>query len=544
MDSHPSLPSTGPADVLDSWKVIANYLNRDIRTVMRWHRSGGLPVHRLPGGAKPGVYALKSELENWRKSNRIHAIEPDQGSPPPVSARVPSVAVLPFVNLSDEKENEYFGDGLADEIINGLTRVEGLRVTARTSSFRFRGQEHDVREIGARLGVAALLEGSVQRVGSRVRIRAQLVSSTDGYHLWSDRYDAELADVFAVQDQIARSIAAALKLKLGPPTASRRATIPEAYNLWLKGRCHQLSRRSIEDLMKAGECFSQAVALDPNCAVAHLGLAQHVCNLAILGLVSPQQVAARGRAALEKALELDDSMGEAHAVMGSLRAFLDFDWRGAEHCFSEALARNPGSPLVHSQYAAFVLMPTRRLERAEAEVGSTLELDPLSPDSHFLMALVYFFQGRCDRAQANIQIATEFGADTPSLEWLSGIIEAVQGRFDSAIARCENAVRRFGGSPMVTGALGMLYGWAGRHDDARRLLAQLEQAARVTYVSPIYRAWVYAGLGENARAFEWLDRAVEGRDPHVLHLPVKPVYDKLRGDPRFAALLRKMRLEN
>ena len=160
------------------------------------------------------------------------------------------------------------------------------------------------------------------------------------------------------------------------------------------------------------------------------------------------------------------------------------------------------------------------------------------------MALVYFFQGRCDRAQANIQIATEFVADTPSLEWLSGIIEAVQGRFDSAIARCENAVRRFGGSPMVTGALGMLYGWAGRHDDARRLLAQLEQAARVTYVSPIYRAWVYAGLWENARAFEWLDRAVEGRDPHVLHLPVKPVYDKLRGDPRFAALLRKMRLEN
>lgn len=543
MDPHPSLRSAGPANVLDSWKAIAHYLNREVRTVMRWQRTRGLPVHRLPGGAKPGVYALKSELETWRKSGRIHVVDEDEGLRPAGSPLAPSVAVLPFVNLSSRKEDGYFSDGLADEIINGLARVEGLRVTARTSSFCFRDKEHDIHDIGTRLGVAAILKGSVQRSGSRIRVSAQLVSSADGYYLWSDHFDSELTDVFAIQDLIARSIAAALKVKLGPQTATKRTANLEAHNLWLKGRCHQFSHRSLDDLMKAGECFSQAVALDPNYAPPHMGLAQHLCDLAVVGLAPPQQVAVRGRAAVEKALELDDSLGEAHATLGIFRAFLDFDWPGAERAFAQARACDPGSPFVHSSYATFVLMPTMRLESAEAEVDGMLALDPLSPQSQCLMALVYFFERRYDRAEAAVRTATEFGAGVPSVEWLSGMVAALQGRFEDAIARCENAVRRFGGAPLLTGGLGMVYGWAGRHHEAHHMLDQLEQAARVTYVSPLYRAWIYSGLGETDQAFQWLDRAVEDRDPHVLHLPVKPVYDGLRHDSRFAALLRKMRLD-
>ncbi len=319
--------STRPSsDLLNSWKEIAAYLGRDVRTVIRWEQTRGLPVHRLPGGPKPAVYARRSELETWRKSRGLYIVEERERTRDAASPSVqskPSVAILPFTSLSTDKENEYFSDGLADEIITLLAGIHGLRVTARTSSFAFRGREQDVREIGARLGVEALLEGSVQRVSGRIRVSAQLVSCSDGCHIWCERYDRDLADIFAVQAQIADSIAAALKLKLEPqPTPVRRTTNLEAYYLWLKGRHHRFSERSVEDVTRAGECFSAAVALDEDFAAAHLALGQHLLNLAVLGFVSPQQVAERGRLEIKRAIALDDHLGEAHAANGSLARFL------------------------------------------------------------------------------------------------------------------------------------------------------------------------------------------------------------------------------
>lgn len=541
-DQHPAPAS----DVVDSWKSIAAYLGRDVRTVIRWEQTRGLPVHRLPGGPKPAVYALRSELENWRKGRGIHVVGQTDAVPGDASASVlpvASVAVLPFTSLSAEKENEYFSDGLADEVITALARIHGLRVTARTSSFAFRGKPRDVREIGAKLGVEALLEGSVQRAGSRIRVSAQLVSCADGCHLWCDRFDAELTDIFAVQERIASSIAAALQLTAEPAGTPRgRTSNLEAYNLWLKGRHLRLSGRSAEDILRAGECFSQAVALDPGFAAAHLAVGQHLLNLAVLGCVSPRIAAERGRPEIEKALSLDETLGEAHATRGVFRALFDFDWTGAERAFTTALACQPGSPVIHRQYAGCLLVALRRLDEAETAARHAMELDPICPESHFMMALTLFFQRDYARAEASIRTTLELGSANPFTLWVAGMVAACQGKFEPAIASCEKAVALYGSTPLVTAGLGMLYGWAGRESDARRVLEQLRQAGQAGYISPIYHAMVHMALGETDQAFESLARAVECRDPHILHLPAKPVWDRLRRDARFADLLRTMRL--
>jgi TolB-like protein len=275
---------------------------------MRWERARALPVRRLAGGAKAAIYALKSELD--ASLTRPAGESPSfQGTAPGSPA---SIAVLPFASLSAEKETEYFADGLADEILNLLTRIPNLRVTARTSSFRVRGRSADVRTLGASLGVTTLLEGSVQRAAGRVRVSAQLVETRTGYHLWSERFDREMSDSFAIQEEIARAVTEALRLTIAPHAfpPDRRPSNPQAYNAWLKGRSYQYGRRSLETLQKARECFEQAIALDPAFARAHLGLAEHFRDMSFLGLTRPAEAAAKGKHAAARAVEVDASLGE------------------------------------------------------------------------------------------------------------------------------------------------------------------------------------------------------------------------------------------
>lgn len=536
------------ADVLDSWKAIAGYLGRDVRTVIRWERSRGLPVHRLPGGPKASVYALRSEVEAWRKRRAIHAVgrEQDETAPaaPAPKPASSSVAVLPLANPSADKENDYFGDGLADEIITALARLPGLRVIARTSSFAFRGKDQDVREIGLKLGVGSLIEGSVQRAGNRLRVHVQLVSCSDGCHLWADRYDRELTDIFSVQDDIAASVTAALKVAVDSPRPPRKTPDLEAYTCWMQGRYYQLGLRSFDEVRKATEFFSRAVAIDPQFAPAHMALGESLLNLAVLGLVSPRGIEHQARREIETALALDPRLGEAHAADGILRALFDFDWTGAGNAFSTALTLAPGQAGIHRRRAGCLLIPLLRLEEAEEEARTSMELDPICPESQFLAALVLLFQRDYARAEANIRMMMQVGSPNPYTIWVLGIVAAMQQRFDEAIASCEKAARLFGGAPVLSAGLGMLYGMAGRTDEARRLLEQMDQlAARGGHVSPVFRAMVLVGINDFDGAFASLERAVEGRDPHILHLPGKPVYDRLRGDPRFAALLRKMNLD-
>ena len=496
-------------------------------------------MHRIPGAGKPGVYALKSELGAWWKGMRPHLVEEVHEVVP--HPQTPSIAVLPFANLSADKENEYFSDGLSDEIITVLTRVRGLRVTARTSSFAFRGKQEDVRKIGARLGVRTLVEGSVQRSGGRIRVSAQLVDASNGFHLWSDHFDRELGDVFAIQDEISRAIAGALEVQLAPRPAGRRTVNLEAYHHWLKGRYFQ-QYENLESLAKCRVHFEQAIALDPSFPQPYLALAELGWAGAEFGAARPRDLGAQGWAAIQRAFELDDSLGEAYAFSGAYRGWMDYDWKGAEADFVRARALTPASQQVHWLRALNCLVPTGRLAEAEQEMERAVELDPLSPFAYTFLARVLLWERQFDRAQTKIEAALELRPDYGLALWYRGASFWFQGRMEEAVGVWRAAMQKTGPNSGMIGAIGMGLGYLGRQAEARALLAELEAAACERYVSPISRAQIHLSLGEVDAAFEWLDRAVDEHDPHILDLPCKPIWDGLRPDPRFAALLRKMRL--
>jgi serine/threonine-protein kinase len=527
-------------ETLDSWKAIAEFLHRDVRTVMRWEHMRGLPVHRLPGGGKPGVYALRSELDDWRRTAPRRQ-QPSEGDGAPTGP--PAVAVLPFANLSGDRENEYWSDGLADEIITLLTRIRGLRVTARTSSFAFRGTFRDVREIGRQLGVSSILEGSVQRSAGRCRVSAQLVDARNGFHVWGDQYDREVADVFALQDEIARAIACALEVRLEPsPTELGRPDL-EAYNHWLKGRHHY--HQVYENLDAAARCrvhLERAIALDPLFARPYVTLAELFRHAPIAGLMPPQEAIARGRAAVERAIALDESLGEAHALAGAYRAWADFDWSGAAADFDRALRLSPASAEVHTLRAAYHLVPTGRLREAEEEMQRAVESDPVSPLALIELGKVLLWERLFDRAQAVLEAAAELRPDHPLAMWYRGVGCYFQGRLEEAVALWQPVLQQVGGSPTLLGAVAMALGQLGRRAEARQALAALAAVEGARYAPPTSRAQVHLGLGETDAVFQWLERAVEERDPLVLDLPCKPIWDGVRRDPRFDVLLTKMRL--
>jgi serine/threonine-protein kinase len=255
-----------------------------------------------------------------------------------------------------------------------------------------------------------------------------------------------------------------------------------------------------------------------------------------------RDVCAQGRNAVDRALALDQALGEAYALRGTFRAMFDYDWSGAEADFTTALNLEPGSPAVHCAHALWVLMPTLQLEQAEDELARALELDPLSRETHFFMGMLLYFRRQYGRSKEALRIAIDLGGH-PMAEWLLGVVEASEGRLDEAISRCEAAADRFGRVPGFMAGLGTLYGWAGRNQGARSILRKLENVAMGAYVSPLCWAWVHMGLGEAEEAFQWLERAVEEHDPQIVHLSAKPMYDNLRNDPRFRELLRRLSLE-
>ncbi|MCX6638098.1 MAG: hypothetical protein NT090_23830 [Acidobacteria bacterium] len=513
---------------LDSWKDVATYLGRDVRTVQRWESERRLPVHRLPGGDKPRVYALKSELDAWL---RVSAPEPPE---------IPSIAVLPFASLAAEKENEYFGDGLADEIINALTRIPGLRVTARTSSFAFRSKEQDVREIGTRLGAATLLEGSVRRQENRVRVSAQLVSAEDGYHLWSECYDRELSDIFAIQEELARSIALALRVRLAPsPLVTRPTQDLEAYNLWLKGRCLG-ARYTPEAIAGARECFEAALARDPRFPLPYVAIGELLFDAIQFGLL-PAAEARRAKDAVLKALALDDRLGEAHALLGTLEGILEHDWTAAERSFERARELNPGSTTVRHRHALHFLVPKLRIPEALDELRQAIVRDPLSPRLHGTLGLTLTFARDYERAIEECRTAAELAPGLWWPHWFLGGALIFQGRADEAIAQFHQAVEIGGLGPLAMGGMCLVHGLAGRTDEAGRFFSQLLDAARAAPVPPLAFAWAYLGLRDE-RVFEWLEKAIDARDPAVTHMPGMPIYDGIRGDPRFRTLLAKMGL--
>ncbi len=534
-----SAQPVAPEEILDSWKDIARYLNRDVRTIQRWERSKHLPVHRLPGGVKPGVFALKSEVDSWRKSSPLDGADPQPAGP---HALAPSVAVLPFVNLTGGREDQYFGDGLADEIITALSQIPSLRVTARTSSFRFRGHGHDVRDIGGRLGVRSILTGTVRRSGVRIRVSAQLVDAANGFHLWSEHFDREGADVFEIQDEISTSIARLMAVRLAPPSASRRTSSLEAYHAWLKGRYFQ-QYESAQAITRCREAYEQAIALDPSFPHPYLGIAEWYRGFAHYGIMCPRQAGTQGWAAIRKALQLDDSIAEAYALSATYRAWMDFDWTGADADFQRALSLNPASAEICWLKATMFLLPLNRLDEAIALMERVISLDPLSPLMHSHFAWILSFHRDFERALRETATALALSPNHAVAFAIRGSVFYHCGRMEEGVACWRAAVEGFGRSSIALGALGYGLARLGRMDESNALLAEIDTAEREgAYVTPISRAWIYVGTRDFENAFHYLNRALDDREPHLLHLPCKEIYDPMRQDPRFAALLARMRL--
>jgi len=475
---------------------------------------------------------LKRDRDSGRKT--VQAV--------PESARIKSLAVLPFANLSADKENEYFSDGLAEEIINALSRLPGLRVTARTSSFSFRGKEADVREIGAKLNVENILEGSVRKAGNRIRVTAQLVSAADGMHLWSERCEREMTDVFAIQDEMCQAIVDRLRVELaaGRLSVKRHTENVEAYNLYLKAR-YQLFRFTPEGLAKSKEYYEQAIALDPNYALSWHGLAAFYNVLGLSGHMPPKAANAQADQATRKALQLDDLLAEAHAMMGALRAS-EFDWKGAELEFSRALELDPKSEDVLRWYDHYYLGPMKRLDEAVTAFLRAVEMDPLSPFLQSGLGYNYCLKREWNRAIKQCRNAIELDPQCWAYILLGSCYFHI-GKHDDAIRAMETQAQVLGRSSFALGNLGWAYASTGRTAEALKLLEELQERAQKQYTPSWSFAVIYSGLGEMDKAFDWFEKAVDEREPLMLHCHVHPNYDPLRTHPRYPALLRKMNLE-
>jgi len=461
-----------------------------------------------------------------------------------VPSPVPALAVLPFTNMSEDKEDEYFSDGLSEDVINALTKIPGLRVTARTSSFAFRGKELEIREIGARLAVDKILEGSVRRAGNRIRVTAQLINVSDACHLWSERYEREVTDVFAIQDEISQAIAGKLRVGLGQERqTSRRPTENlEAYNLYLQGR-HHLAKWTPEGFARAKECFEKTVALDPGFALAYDALSELYWYLGFFGFIQPKEAFSVGIWAALRAVEIDDTLAETHALVGMYRKELDYNWPEVHREMKRALELNPSSPTVRLRIALSGLMPLGRLKESVEALKFVIESDPLSLFNRWWLAIMCYLARDNDHSLEQAQFIIDIDPSYYAGHWMRGMICLDKGMLREAIAEFREAVTLSGNIPLMLGMLGWALGSAGEAGEANAILDRLSEISRAAYVPPCCFAWIHIGLGHVDDAFAWMDRAIDARDPMIMPIKSYPFLDPLRTDPRFHALLRKMKLE-
>ena len=462
-------------------------------------------------------------------------------APAPVRSP-PSVAVLPFLNLSVDPENEYFADGITEDVIAQLSKVRALRVISRTSVMAFKQRSHSLREIAAKLEVATLLEGSVRRVGDRVRIVAQLIDAASDQHLWAETYDRQLTDIFAIQADVALHIAAALKAELSPAEKTRIHKEPtgdlQAYQLYLQGR-HWLIRYTQEGMRKAIEYFEQAIDRDPSYALAYVGAALAYVELGEGGALQPDEAYARANQAVATALELDAELAEAHATLAYLKFVGDYDWARAEREFKRALELNPSSADTYDYYGR-LLSSLERHDEALALLKRAQELDPLA---HRLdLATELLRAGRYDEALRSARLGSDLDSQYARGHATLGWAYLKKGRYDEGLAELEQAVTLAPGNTNWLGQLGQAYGLAGELAKARDVLQQLEVLSRQRYVSPYHMAYVYAGLGEQDTAMDWLERAYVERAGAVYGIKGSFLFTSLRSHPRFTALLKKMNL--
>jgi serine/threonine-protein kinase len=466
------------------------------------------------------------------------------GAVPAPVGKTRSIAVLPFVNASADSENEYLCDGVTDELINALTKVEGLRIASRTSVFALKGKPQDIRAIGALLGVSAVLEGTVRKSGDRLRITVQLAAADDGRTLWSERYDRLLDDVFAVHDEISRTIVSTLRTTfladIADPTPQRYTDNVQAYSLYLKGRfCW--NKRSQEGVREAIAYFEQAIDHDPGYTLAYSGLSDsYALQVDYRGVPVREGYELARRYAL-KALALDDNLPEAHTSLAWVQFAYDWDWEGSERSYRRALELNPAYATGHHWYS-FVLLASGQAEQALVEAHTALELDPSSLSIRRGLGWVYYYTRRYESAVYHLRRAIAMNPTSEDTYRVLGLVLTQQGAYDEAERAFREAITLSPELSYATAGVAHVLALRGRRREAEALLAELDARARDHYVSPVAFCIVHLGLRNIDQVFSWLDRAYQDRRGWLTYLNVDPMLDAVRDDPRFGELVKRMKL--
>jgi len=463
---------------------------------------------------------------------------------PPRSPATRSIAVLPFVNASPDVENEYLSDGITDELIDALAKISGLRVSSRTSVFALKGKPLDVRAVGALLGTSVVLEGTVRKAGDRLRITAQLTSTEDGRLLWSQRYDRQLVDVLAIQDEIATTIVNTLRATMFADVSAhvpRRYTENiQAYGLYLKGR-YEWNKRTQEGVAAAIRYFERAIVEDPGYAPAYAGLSDSYSLDVDYRSIPVHESYQRAKEYARKALSLDESVPTAHASLAWAVFIYDWHWEEAEREFRRAIELNPRYASAH-QWFAFLLAARGQLDAALLEAHTALELDPASVSIRRAVGWVYYYARRYDRAREHLSRAIEMNPMAVESYRMLGSAMALQGDVADAERVLREALALEGAAAYSQATLGWLLARSGRRDEAEATLRKLEAARERGYVSAVAFAILHIGLGNLSSALDWAERAYDERRGWLAYVNVNPIFDPLRNEPRFAALVRKMGL--
>jgi TolB-like protein/class 3 adenylate cyclase/Tfp pilus assembly protein PilF len=507
----------------------------------------GICLRRWILGILIGTVVVVAALGIVRRYRaRQHTVGPGQGTETTAAlAAAPekSIAVLPFANLSRDPDNAYFAAGIQDEIITRLSKIAELKVISCTSTQRFKSSPDDIPAIAAQLGVANILEGSVQRTADAVRVNVQLIRGATDTHLWADTFDRKLADIFAVESEISKTIAATLQAKLTGSQQNAIAARPtdntEAYQLYLKGRFFW-NKRTGQNLNKAADYFNQAIAADPVYALAYVGLADSYLLMPLYGAGAPQDCYPRAKAAAEKALQLDGSSAEAHTSRAQIFCYYDLDFTQAIREFQRAIELNANYPTAHQWYGSSALAAVGRFDQAITEVKRAIELDPLSLVINTDMGNTYYRARRYDEAIDQMRKTLEMDPGFYYTHWNLGSALAAKGNLSAAIEEYLKA-RALNDDPSLLGLLAHAYAVSGNKSEAMKIRDQLEALAKQRYVSAYTFTLVYLGLGDKELALRWLERAYQDRAGDSLRfIKVEPLLDALHGDPRFEALAEKM----
>jgi len=545
-------------DRLDSWKEIAVFLNRGVRTVQRWEATEGLPVRRHQHRKLGSVFALKSEVSAWWKSR---SADLDQEEPTPRAAaanqqpaRKTRLLVLPFENLSADPAQDYLADGFTEEMITQLAclRPEQLAVIARATAMHYKGSHKRPDRIARELKVDYLLEGSIRREGAGVRVSAQLIQASDQTHRWAQTYDRDLSTALALQSEVAAAIANEIHVALTPQTQAtlnvRRALNPAAYEDYLRGRYH-LNRPHPEALAQSVSWFQRAIEKDPGYPLAYASLSHALALLAMVpfDVLPPHQAMPKALTAAAKALELDATLPEAHAALAVVRHHYDWDWKTAEQEYKKALALNPEYPGARLRYAWLLLSLSRR-EEALAEIQRAQQT-ARETDPHLLVviratrAAAFYFAREYDRSIRECQEAMELDSTYFLLHYLLARAQARKGALEKAGTILKKIGEIQEKIPLMAMAAGLLHAVAGRKREARAVLKQLHAQASQRYIPATYIGILHAGMGDSEAAFEWLEKAYAERADGLTLLNVEPMVDALRPDPRFQSLIRRIGLE-